>query len=134
MAKKRTIIRIEDIERLSALQCSEREAAGFFGISLKAFKKLIDEDTDVRDAWENGRESGKVALRRKQYKLASTSASMAIHLGKSWLGQKDSISLEHTGKDGGPIESMDLTQLDSNDRKQLRELLIKSSRPPENLS
>ena len=41
--------------------------------------------------------------------------------------------IEHTGKDGGPIQSVtltaDLTRLDADQREQLRELLMLASPP-----
>ena len=51
MAKKAKIVRLEDLERLAALQCTAAEAAGFFGISSRAFNKLLREDEDVRETW-----------------------------------------------------------------------------------
>jgi hypothetical protein len=35
-----------------------------------------------------------MSLRRKQWKLADKSASMAIFLGKNYLGKRDSIEYE----------------------------------------
>lgn len=133
MAKKAKIVRLEDLERLAALQCTAVEAAGFFGISHRAFNKLLKEDEDVRNTWESGRQCGKIALRRKQFKLASNSATMAIHLGKVWLGQKEAISVEHTGKDGGPIENVDLTKLSGDERKQLRDIITRAHRPSQDI-
>lgn len=38
----------------------------------------------------------KIRLRRNQFKLSERSASMAIWLGKQYLGQKDSIEVSQT--------------------------------------
>lgn len=127
MAKRRIEINLDDVTRLAALQCSEAEAAAFFHCSVKKFKEILGTFEDVKQAWDEGREAGKTSLRRKQFRLASTSASMAIHLGKNILGQKDAVSMEHTGRNGGPIENIDLTKLDQDGRDKLRELLIRAS-------
>jgi hypothetical protein len=98
------VITTEAIKRLAMLLCTEEEAAGFFGISVSKFKKLLATDRKVRKAWRVGMESGKISLRRKQMRLASTSAAMAIFLGKNYLGQQDKVSNEISGKGGKPVE------------------------------
>lgn len=128
MAKRRVEIDLDDVVRLGALQCTLAEAAAFFKISGPRLTKIMNKFPEVKEAWENGREQGKTSLRRKQYRLASTSASMAIHLGKNYLNQKDAASLEVTGKDGGPVQTMDLSKLDQNERNKLRELLLRARR------
>lgn len=129
MAKRTIHIELTKVRELAALQCSEKEAASFFGISKTKFKKILDTMPDVLEAWEQGKDSGKISLRRKQFRLASLNATMAIHLGKNMLDQKDAVSHEHTGKDGGPIESVDLTKLDQNERNKLRDILLKTRKP-----
>lgn len=108
------------------LQPTQREAAAFLGISIKRFTKLLRDDERVKKAWEEGFEKGKLSLRRKQLRLATTNAQMAIHLGKQYLDQTDSKSVELTGPGGGPLESVDLTKLSADERKQLRHLLTQS--------
>ena len=129
MAGKPLRINLDDIRKLGALQCTEKEIASFLGIGLKRFRKLCIQLPEIMEAYEEGQDSGKVSLRRKQFRLAGINASMAIHLGKNILGQKDSVSHEHTGKDGGPIETMDLSQLSKDDRAKLREIIERSSKP-----
>lgn len=122
-------IELEDVRKLGALQCSEKEAAAFFGCTVTRFKKILEDMPEVFEAWEAGREGGKISLRRKQFRLASTSATMAIHLGKNLLGQKDIVVNEHTGKDGGPIQNLDLNQLNQDERNKLRSILQRARRP-----
>jgi hypothetical protein len=95
-------------------------------MSASKWSKLLKSDDRVKAAWEEGRERGKVSLRRKQMDLATTNAQMAIHLGKQYLDQTDSKSVELTGRGGGPIESMDLGKLSADERKQLRHLITQS--------
>lgn len=123
MASRKKILKVSEIRKLSELQVSEREAAAFFGIHVKTFKEMLRIDVAARAAWEDGRELGKIGLRRKQMSLAGSSAPMAIFLGKQILGQHDISVIEHSGRDGGPIKSLDLTKLDQTQRSQLREVL-----------
>src|SRR5688572_4971367 len=69
-------IRVSEIRNLSRLQVSEREAAAFFGIKLKTFQEMLRIDVAAAEAWESGRQLGKISIRRKQFRLADTSAPM----------------------------------------------------------
>lgn len=125
MASRQRQIRVKvgEIRRISRLHVTEREAAAFFGVKLKTFREMLRTDTAARDAWEEGRELGKIGLRRQQLKLAHKNAPMAIWLGKQWLAQSDVSTIQHTGPEGGPIKTLDLTRLDATGRKQLRDIL-----------
>lgn len=89
----------DQVKALCALQCTKDEIAGFFGISEDSIKRAAKRDFgvrfgDLRVIWSAG---GKCSLRRKQWKLADTSAAMAIFLGKQILHQRDDINLNHNG-------------------------------------
>lgn len=123
MRRSAVKIKVSQIRELSKLQVTEREAAAFFDIQLKTFRELLRIDAAARQAWEDGREHGKTALRRKQFKLADTSAPMCIWLGKQYLNQVEVSRIEHSGRDGEPIKTLDLTRLDKDQRKDLRQIL-----------
>ena len=108
---------------------SDTEIAAFFGITLKAWKKLLEKDEIVRTAYEEGYEEGNISLRRKQHDLATHNSSMAIHLGKIYLGQEDRTSVEVSGPGGGPIESAnyDYGKLTDAERASLRLTLEKAT-------
>lgn len=129
MVAKRPIIKISDLRRLGALQCTKREAAGFLGVGIKTFNRALSSNEKALKAWEDGQQVGKVSLRRKQFNLASVSTPMAIFLGKQILGQKDITTSELTGPDGSRLESHDLERLNAQERAQLRELLNGIRRP-----
>lgn len=56
---------------------------------------------------------------------------MSIFLGKQFLGQRDVSTTEHTGAEGGPIE-LDASELNQDERDELRKLITRSSRPSTN--
>jgi hypothetical protein len=116
-------VTVSAIRALSQLQVSEAEAAASLGIQLKTFREIIRIDALAREAWEQGRELGKVSLRRAQFAMAQRHPQMAIFLGKQYLGQNEIQVIEHSGRDGGPIKTLDLNRLDSSGRKQLRTIL-----------
>ena len=89
---------VENFKKLCGMQCTLAEIAGFFDCSedtierwcKREFKNTFAEVYKVHSA------SGKITLRRAQFKLAEKSAAMAIFLGKQYLGQKDTIEVEDT--------------------------------------
>lgn len=89
----------EHVRGLCSIQCTRDEVASFLRIShdtlerasKREFKKKF---VELRNEWSQG---GKCSLRRKQWKLADKSATMAIFLGKQMLGQRDDIRLNHSG-------------------------------------
>lgn len=86
----------KQFETLLKMQCTLEEVAGFFAEQLDG----CSEDTIERwcrktygltfaEVSKKGRANGKISLRRYQFELAKTNASMAIWLGKQYLDQKD---------------------------------------------
>lgn len=78
-------------EKLCGLQCTQEEIAGFFDVSADTVDRWCKRtyDANFAEVYKNHSGRGKIALRRYQMHLAETNASMAIFLGKQYLGQKD---------------------------------------------
>lgn len=99
--------------RLSKLMCTETELAAFFEVSLHTMKRRLQEP-DLREIWERGKEIGKLSIRRQQFQHMtlknSAGVQMTIHLSKHHLGETEKAALELTGKNGGPISTVDLTK------------------------
>lgn len=83
-------------ESMCAYQCTLEEICAFMGITDNTLNKWCKKEygTTFSEVFKQKREVGKMSLRRKQWKLADTSASMAIFLGKNYLGQRDSVEFE----------------------------------------
>lgn len=85
-------------EKLCSILCSEQEIADFFGVTVATMNNFCNKEYgktfgDVRK--EKG-SLGKISLRRVQFKQAETNPTMAIWLGKQYLGQTDKadVSIE----------------------------------------
>lgn len=93
MARPRKEIDKGNFEKLCALQCSKGEIAGFFDVSEDTIDRFCKREYKESFAVVLDKKSaqGKISLRRAQFKLAEKSASMAIFLGKNYLGQTDAI-------------------------------------------
>ena len=77
--RKRIPIDQKVFENLCSIQCTLAEIAAVIGCSEESQK-------------------GKASLRRLQFKHAETNPTMAIWLGKQWLGQRDQMEVEASGK------------------------------------
>lgn len=80
-------------EKLCGMQCTLDEIAGFFSCSQDTIERWSKTTYNVNfaDAFKMYSASGKISLRRAQFRLAERNAAMAIWLGKQYLGQKETI-------------------------------------------
>lgn len=81
----------KQFERLCALQCTKEEICSFFETSDKTLERWCKRTykKGFSEIFREKRKLGNISLRRTQFRLAEKSASMAIWLGKQYLGQKD---------------------------------------------
>lgn len=99
----------QQFESLCGLQCTLEEIAGFFNCSEDTIQRWVSETyfDDNGDpltfsvVFRQKRGIGRVSLRRRQFRLAERNATMAIWLGKQYLGQTD------TGSGSGNEEARD---------------------------
>jgi hypothetical protein len=73
------------IEGMAALGATVEEIAIALNVDKKTFLKFMDDQPQARQARRYGRAVCAISLRRKQFRLANTSARMAIHLGEIYL-------------------------------------------------
>ena len=79
----------EQVEKLSALGCTNTEIASFFGCEDSLISKSYSRNVT------KGKEKGKIRLRQMQWKSAERgSVPMLIWLGKQVLGQTDRQEVE----------------------------------------
>lgn len=100
-------------ENLCKLQCTEIEVCSFFDVTDKTLARWCKEtyNKHFSEVFREKREMGKISLRRKQWQLAEKNATMAIFLGKQFLGQTDKVENTMMGKDGKPIEVQSTVQI-----------------------
>lgn len=88
----------EQVEVLAGMQCTYGEIAAVFGIEKRQFINRLNDEPTLRERVEAGRARGCASIRREQFKLLQAgNATMAVWLGKQYLGQKDQASYEHSG-------------------------------------
>lgn len=91
MARPCKEIDIKAFENLCGLQCTKDEICAFFEVTDKTLENWCKRTykTGFSDVFRQKRGKGKISLRRAQFRLAGKNASMAIFLGKQYLGQSD---------------------------------------------
>jgi len=93
MNKWRKEIDYELLERLATIQCTDKEIIACLKVGTQLFYDRMKKDQKFIDAINNGREEGKMSLRRRQWDIAMNGGNagigMCIFLGKQYLGQRD---------------------------------------------
>jgi len=110
---------------LGAIQATKPEIGAVMGVTLPTLRKFFADHPEALAAYEEGIGTGKASLRRRQWKMAEKSPAMAIWLGKNWLQQADRAKHEHTGANGGPIQTVDLTGLTDEELATYERLITK---------
>jgi hypothetical protein len=108
-------IDLTELERLSAMQCTDEEIAAWFSVSTRTIERKRKEP-EFAEIMERGKAKGRISLRRQQLKLLEAgNSTMAVWLGKQYLGQTDEIRHELAGPTMILMVSPELTRLPENE-------------------
>mgnify|MGYP001623225949 CR=1 FL=1 len=93
----------EEFEKLCFLQCTMLEICDFFNVTDKTLTRWCKRTYGMpfSEIYKKKRSGGAISLRRTQFRLAEKNATMAIWLGKQYLGQRDVVEVE--SKDVHPM-------------------------------
>lgn len=99
MGRPRAEIDKKQFENLCGLQCTLEEICGWFGVTDKTLDSWCKRTyhASFSEVFKQKRGLGKISLRRSQWRLAEKSATMAIWLGKQYLGQRDQVDVNMSG-------------------------------------
>lgn len=94
MARPRIAIDKELFEEACKLCCTQEETARLCKCSVDTLERWCrrEYNESYAEIYKKHSEEGKMSLRRNQLRLSATNATMAIWLGKQWLGQRDDLS------------------------------------------
>ena len=108
MARPRIDIDMEQFKKLCAIQCTEEEIASWFKCSVDTIERWCKRELKMSfaEAFKTWSADGKISLRRNQFKMAEHNVSMAIFLGKQYLGQKDQQDVQISRNDDDTIKEM----------------------------
>lgn len=109
MPRPRIELDKEQFEKLCGLQCTKEEIAGYFDCSEDTIERWCKREYKESFAVVFGKKrvTGKISLRRSQFRMAETNPTMAIWLGKQYLGQAERQEISVSVNDDDTIKEMD---------------------------
>jgi hypothetical protein len=98
-----------EFEKLCALHCTQEEIAGFFDCSADTIDRWCKRTykENFAEVFKQKRSAGRISLRRTQFAMAQTNATMAIWLGKQWLKQAEQQEINVSINDDETIKEME---------------------------
>lgn len=90
-------------EQMCGIQCTKDEICSILDIDEKTLTRWCKDTYNMgfSDVYKKKSQVGKMSLRRMQFKIAEKNPTMAIFLGKQYLGQRDTP--EYADEDNGII-------------------------------
>lgn len=110
MARPKKQIDYDTVEKLASIQCTQEEIANFLNLSVRTLQR----DDEFCRIYKKGMDNGRMSLRRTQFKLAEHNTSMAIFLGKQYLGQKDIVETDNSKEIAKVEELLDKIEKEAN--------------------
>lgn len=109
MARPKIEIDTEQFKKLCAIQCTLGEISSWFKCSEDTIERWCKRELGMSfaEAFKMWSADGKISLRRTQFKMAEHNVSMAIWLGKQYLGQKEQQEISLGGKEDDTIKEME---------------------------
>lgn len=97
MGRPRLTIDAKQFEAMCGIQCTKEEICNVLNVSDSTLSRWCKTEYDLtfEEIYKKKADIGKMSLRRMQFKLAQKNSSMAIFLGKQYLGQKDVVINEN---------------------------------------
>lgn len=111
MAKGRPRIEIDEeaFKKLCGIQCTLDEIASFFDCSPDTIERWCKRELKIpfAEAFKKHSANGKISLRRWQFRMAEHNVSMAIWLGKQYLGQTEKQEVAVAVNDDETVKEME---------------------------
>lgn len=99
MARPRKEINWEEFDKLCAIQCTQKELADWFDVSVDTIERAVkrEKNCGFAEYYAQRRGKGKISLRRAQFQAAMNgNTALLIWLGKQYLGQTERIIHEES--------------------------------------
>ena len=109
MGRPRIDIDREQFQKLCAIQCTLDEISSWFKCSPDTIERWCARELSMSfaEAFKTWSADGKISLRRNQFRMAEHNVSMAIWLGKQYLGQKDQQDIKVVADDDDTVRKME---------------------------
>lgn len=109
MARPRIEIDRKQFENLCFIQCTLDEIAYWFRCSPDTIERWCKRELNCgfAETYKKYSVGGKISLRRAQFRMAETNATMAIWLGKQYLGQTEKQEVAVAINDDETVKEME---------------------------
>lgn len=99
----------EQFKGLCSIQCTLEEISNWFKCSEDTIERWCKRElkSSFADAYKKYSVGGKISLRRSQFRIAETNPTMAIWLGKQYLGQTDKQEVSLALNDDDSVREME---------------------------
>lgn len=89
--RPKKVIDKNQFEGMCEIQCTKEEMCNILNVDEKTLTRWCKEvyGEGFSEIYKKKSQAGKMSLRRAQFKMAQTNTTMAIWLGKQYLGQTD---------------------------------------------
>ena len=125
MARPPADIDLKHFETMCSYQFTVEEMAAALKISKRTLLRKLKQP-EFKALWDDGAANGRQLVKRRGFELMGldTSAGVQawIHQTKMILGWNDKAALELTGKNGGPVQTIDLSKLTNDQIDQLERI------------
>lgn len=115
MGRPKKYINKRLFENLCTIQCTMEEICSVLDVCDETLTRWCKETYEMSfsEVFKQKRLGGKTSLRRKQWQLADKNATMAIWLGKQYLGQRDEqyIETKQDIKQENPLQGLTTEEL-----------------------
>jgi len=93
-------IKWDQVETLCKIQCTQEEICAVIGVSDETLNNRCKKEQGVTflEFFKQKRNGGKSSLRRRQWNMSENNPTMAIWLGKQYLGQSDKNEQNNNNK------------------------------------
>jgi hypothetical protein len=122
MSRAPAEIDLKHFEKMCSYQFTVEEMAAALKISKRTLLRKIKVDP-YKTLWDDGAANGRQLVKRRGFELMAMDNSAGvqawIHQTKHVLGWNDKAALELTGKNGGPVQILDLSKLSDEQIAQL---------------
>ena len=107
--RPRIEIDLEQFKGLCSIMCTQEEIADWFKCSVDTIERWCKRELKMgfAEAYKKYSAGGKISLRRYQFRMAEHNASMAIFLGKQYLGQRDHQEISVSRIDDDSLKEME---------------------------
>ena len=112
--RKPTPIDWEELKELGKFHCTANELAGWVGMDPTHLSARCEREQGITldNFIESNKGQGKLSLRRTLYLRATSGedTTALIYACKHHLGMHDRVTAEHVGRDGGPLQWVQLVK------------------------